>query len=158
MATELSVWLVPVAGDAASLSQYIARCSQALGSPLFPPHVTLCTEPAVTTLAAVGAFSELPLTASFTALDFGDDYFHGCYLRAEQDKALRELQERSVAALGGTAPQGYPPHLSLAYGVLSDEQRATAAALITELPLQVAFDRLELWESSGPVSSWRKLA
>lgn len=158
MATELSVWLVPVARDTATLSQYIERCAKALGSPVFPPHVTLCTDPAVTTLAAVGAFSELPLSATFTTLDFGDDYFHGCYLRAEQDKALRELQARSVAALGGAVPQGYPPHLSLAYGVLSDEQRATAAALIKELPLQLGFDRLELWESSGPVSSWRKLA
>ena len=112
----------------------------------------------MTTLAAIGSFSELPLSATFTTLEFGDDYFHGCYLRAEQDKALRELQARSVAVLGGTAPQGYPPHLSLAYGVLTQEQRATAAALITELPMQIGFDRLELWESSGPVSSWRKLA
>jgi hypothetical protein len=157
MATELSVWLVPVAGDAALLAQHIERCSKSLRSPRFPPHVTLCTDPAVTKLAAFGAFGELPLSATFTALEFGGDYFHGCYLRAEEDKRLRELQARSVAALGGAVPQGYPPHLSLAYGVMSEEQRATAAALITELPMQIGFDRLELWESSGPVSSWRKL-
>jgi 2'-5' RNA ligase len=147
-----------MAGDAVSLEQYIERCSRALGSPLFPPHVTLGTRPAATTLAAVGSIAELPLSATFTALEFGDDYFHGCYLRAAEDKGLRELQARCVATLGGAAPEGYPPHLSLAYGVLNEKQRATAAALITELPVTVGFDRLELWEGSGPVSSWRKLA
>jgi hypothetical protein len=157
MATELSVWLVPVARDAAALEYFIERCSRALGSPRFPPHLTLCTDPAVTTLAAVGSLIELPLSATFTALDFGNDYFHACYLRAEEDAALRELQARCVATLGGTALAGYPPHVSLAYGVLSEEQRATATALITELPVTIVFDRLERWECSGPVSSWRKL-
>jgi hypothetical protein len=158
MATELSVWLAPAARYTEILERQIDRCSRVLGSPRFPPHVTLCTDPAVTRLAAIGPLSELPLSATFTALEFGTDYFHGCYLRAQDDGALRELQARCVAALGGTAPQGYPPHLSLAYGVLNEEQRATAAALINELPMQIGFDRLELWESGGPVSSWRKLA
>jgi hypothetical protein len=158
MATELSVWLTPIARDAAFLGQQIERCARVLGSPRFPPHVTLCTDPAVTRLAAVGSLSELPLTSTFTSLEFGRDYFHGCYLRADDDRALRELQARCVAGLGGTAPQTYPPHLSLAYGVLSEERRVAAAALISELPVQLSFDRLELWESSGPVSSWRKLA
>jgi hypothetical protein len=35
--------------------QYIERCLRALGSPRFPAHLTLRTDPAVTTLAAVGA-------------------------------------------------------------------------------------------------------
>lgn len=92
--------------------------------------------------------NELPLSATFTALDFGNDYFHACYyLRADEDEALRELQARCVATLGGAAPAGYPPHVSLAYGVLSQERRATAAALITELPVTIVFDRLERWEA-----------
>jgi hypothetical protein len=158
MATELSVWLVPTPRDSALLERQIERCASVLGSPQFPPHVTLCADPAVTRLAALASLSELPLTSTFTSLDFGRDYFHGCYLRANDDGSLRELQARCVATLGGTAPRAYPPHLSLAYGVLSEEQRIAAAALITELPVQIGFDRLELWESSGAVSTWRKLA
>jgi hypothetical protein len=158
MATELSVWLAPRARDAGFLEQQIARCSRVLGSPPFPPHVTLCTDPAVTRLIAVGPLSELPLIATFTALEFGKDYFHGCYLHADDDTVLRELQARCVATLGGRVPHDYPPHLSLSYGVLNAEQRARATALVNELPVQIGFDRLELWESSGPVSSWRKLA
>jgi 2'-5' RNA ligase len=158
MAKQMSVWLVPGPRETVFLEQQIERCSRALGSPPFPPHVTLCSDPAVTRLAAVGSLRELPLSSTFTALEFGDDYFHGCYLRANDDQALRKLQAHCVATLGGAAPRGYPPHLSLAYGVLSEDQRATAAALIVELPVQIAFDRLELWETSGPVSSWCKLA
>jgi hypothetical protein len=83
---------------------------------------------------------------------------HGCYLRAQDDAILRELQARCVATLGGTVPEAYPPHLSLAYGVLNHAQRAEVVAVVSELPLQVSFDRLELWASDGPVSSWRKVA
>jgi 2'-5' RNA ligase len=158
MTTELSVWLVPIARDAAFLQRQIERCARALGSPPFPPHVTLCTDPAVTTLVALGSLGELPLSPTFTTLEFGDDYYHGCYLRANEDQTLRDLQARCVAALGGNAPRPYPPHLSLAYGVLGEEQRARARNQLTKLPVQVSFDRLELWESSGPVASWRKLA
>jgi 2'-5' RNA ligase superfamily len=158
MTTELFVWLMPVPEDAAILEQRIEDCARVLGSPLFPPHLTLGTDPAVTRLAAVGPLSELPLGSSFAVLEFGDDYFQGCYLRAEEDAALRELQARCVATLGSAAPRAYPPHVSLAYGVLNAPERATAAALMTDLPVRIRFDRIELWESSGPVSSWRKLA
>jgi 2'-5' RNA ligase len=158
MAAELFVWLMPTPRDTTILAPRIERLAQELGSPTFAPHVTMCTEPGVTTLAAVGSLSELPLSLAFTSLEFGGDYSHGCYLTAKNDKAARDLQARCVATLGGHAPQGYPPHLSLAYGVLNEAQRAAAKAICGDLPLQVSADRLELWASDGPVSSWRKLA
>lgn len=157
MAAELFVWLAPTAKDAATLQKHIERGATLLGSTRFPPHVTICSEPAVTKLAAVGSLKELPVSIEFTSLRFGNDYFHGCYLAASDDAPLRELQARCVASLGGTVPGGYPPHLSIAYGVLSDDQRSAAVALV-ELPLVVTFDRLELWASDGPVSTWQKLA
>jgi hypothetical protein len=157
MAAELFVWLAPAAEDAAVLGKQIERSATLLGSPTFPPHVTICSEPAVTKLAAVGSLSELPLSITFTALRFGHDYFHGCYLEAAEDAPLRNLQARCVATLGGTVPGDYPPHLSIAYGVLTDDQRAATVPLV-ELPITITFDRLELWTSDGPVSSWRKLA
>ena len=134
------------------------RCAQAFASPTFMPHITVCTDPAVTTLAALDPLTELPLTLSLAALGFGNDYFHGCYLVPSHDRAARALQERCALTLGGKVPPQYPPHLSVAYGVLNREQRAQARTLITDLPLEVSFDRLELWDNAGPVSSWRKLA
>jgi 2'-5' RNA ligase len=157
MAAQLFVWLVPAAEDAAALQKQIERGASSLGSPTFPPHVTMCSEPAVTKLAAVGSLSELPLSIKFTALRFGKDYFHGCYLEAADDAPLRALQARCVATLGGTVPGEYPPHLSIAYGVLNEAQRA-AAVQLGQLPQKITFARLELWASDGPVSSWRKLA
>jgi 2'-5' RNA ligase len=157
MAAELFVWLAPAEHDATLLRKPIEQAASLLGSPAFPPHVTMCTEPAVTKLAAVGPLRDLPLSVTFTRLGFGDDYFRGCYLEAADDARLRELQARCVAALGGEAPRNYPPHLSIAYGVLNEQQR-TAVARLVELPRTLTFDRLELWTSDGPVSSWRKLA
>jgi 2'-5' RNA ligase len=153
-----SVWLVPSVGDASALRSLIERCATALGSPTFPPHITLCTQSSAATLAAVSRSLPPPLPLTLTSVDFGDDYFHGCYLEAKDDTAVRALQTQCAAALGAKVPERYPPHLSLAYGVLSDEQRKMALALVTELPMQVTFEGLELWASDGPVSEWRKLA
>jgi 2'-5' RNA ligase len=157
MAAQLFVWLVPAAEEAAALRKQIERSASLFDAPKFPPHVTMCSEPAVTELAAVGSLSELPLSITFTALRFGKDYFHGCYLEAAEHEPLRAIQARCVATLGGTVPREYPPHLSLAYGVLNEAQQA-AALQLTQLPQKITFHRLELWTSDGPVSSWRKLA
>lgn len=158
MATELSVWLVPAAGDDATLRALIERYAKALGSPSFPPHVTMGTDPAVTILSVVGPAAELRLTLSMDRLEFGADYFHGCYLTASDDLAARQLQQRCAATLGAQVPTKYPPHLSLAYGVLDAEQRQAARALSPPLPLRITFTRLALWATEGPVASWHELA
>jgi hypothetical protein len=157
MTAKLSVWLVPIARDDSMLQRYVERLAAALGSPAFPPHVTMCSDPAVTTLTAVGPAADLRLSLGLDALSFGDDYFHGCYLTASDHAPASRLQQRCAATLGAKVPENYPPHLSLAYGVFDDTQRATAQALVTDLPVHVTFDRLELWATDGPVSSWRKL-
>ena len=157
MALKLSVWLLPTAQDEPQLRALIARFAKALGSPVFPPHVTMGSDPPVTILAAVGRPEELRSSLSLDELAFGDDYFHGCYLTARNDTAARELQERCAATLGAKVRHDYPPHLSLAYGVLDEAQRTTARALLPSLPLHVSFDRLELWTTEGPVSAWHKV-
>lgn len=113
----------------------------------------MCTDPAVTTLGVVAPRAQLQLQLCMDSVEFGDDYFHGCYLRASDDAAARALQEHCAATLGCQSPRKFPPHVSLAYGVLDEAQRAAVRALLTDLPLLVAFDRLELWATDGPMSS-----
>lgn len=152
-----SVWLLPTARDAPALQALVDRCTSRLGAPSFAPHVTICTQPAVPTLTDAAWSGALPLTLELCAVDFGDDYFHGCYLVARDAAAVRALQARCASTLNATVPERYPPHLSLAYGVLSPEQRGAASSLITGLPLVVTFERVELWVTDGPVPSWHKL-
>lgn len=150
-----SVWLRPAAEDEPRLSQLIERCAKAFGSPSFVPHITLCSEPAVTSIAGIGLELELPLTLTLTSVSFDRDYFHACYLLLRDDASVLGLQARSATALRGRVQPGYPPHLSLAYGGLSDAQREGVAELIGPLPLTATFDRIQIWETGGAVADWR---
>src|SRR5688572_22090615 len=139
MALKLSVWLVPTVEDEPKLRALMERFAKALGSPVFPPHVTMGADPRVPILSAVGPAEELRLSLGLDELAFGDDYFHGCYLTASNDAAARQLQERCAGTLGAKVRHEYPPHLSLAYGVFDEAQRATARTLLPDLPLDVSF-------------------
>jgi hypothetical protein len=150
-----SVWLRPAAEDAPGLQAWIERCSAAFGSPRFVPHITLCTEPALTSLANTGLQLELPLTLTVTSVGFGGDYFHACYLLLRDNAGVLGLQARSAAALHGRVPEQYPPHLSLAYGALRETQRREVGSLVTHLPLTATFDRIEVWETGGAVADWQ---
>ena len=152
---KLSVWLVPAPQGASVLADLIERGAKTFGSPAFPPHITLCGEPTETTLRS-DLVLELPLTVTFGGVGFGGDYFHSCYLTLRDDASVLALQARAATALGGRVPDKHAPHLSLVYGALTDEQRQEAASLVAHFPTQVEFDRVEIWETSGAVSTWRR--
>lgn len=150
-----SVWLCPSSVDAPRLRALIERCAAATGSPSFAPHITLVSEPASTSLANTALERPLPLTLTLANVEFGDDYFHACYLVLRHDTSLLDLQARSAAALRGRVPDRYPPHLSLAYGELSEAQQRKVMALVAALPITATFDHIEVWETSGAVADWQ---
>jgi hypothetical protein len=154
---KLSVWLMPAASDATRLSELIARCAHEFGAPTFPPHITLCSEPTETTASRGDLALELPLSLTFASVDYGTDYFHACYLKLRDDASVLALQARCAAALHGRVNEQYPPHLSLAYGGLTPQQRDQVPLLVPSLPLLARFDRLETWNTTGPVSNWQPL-
>lgn len=154
---KLSVWLMPAASDAERLAELIARCSRAFGAPMFPPHITLCSEPAETSASRGDLALELPLSLTLASVDYGTDYFHACYLKLRDDTSVLALQARCAAALHGRVKEQYPPHLSLAYGDLTPQQRDQVPLLLASLPLVAQFDRLETWDTTGPVSNWQPL-
>jgi hypothetical protein len=153
---KLSVWLVPALGDAPRLAQLIERFAEELGAPVFPPHITLCSEPEETGLPFDPA-PKLPVSVAFDSVGFGSDYFHACYLRVQNEAAVLGLSARCAAALRGRVPERYPPHLSLTYGVLTEPQRAKAAGLLPSFPVRAELDRIEIWETGGAVSQWRRV-
>jgi hypothetical protein len=153
---KLSTWLVPAAATEARLETLVGRFCAVFGSPRFPPHITLCGECLPELLGRGQLLETRALSLTLASLAFGDDYFHGCYLEVTENAQLQQLQKRCSAALGGKVPAGYPPHLSLAYGVLNPAQRQEAESLLGRLPIPVDFDRIEVWQTNGPVPAWRK--
>jgi hypothetical protein len=154
---KLSVWLMPGVADAPLLAAVIARYAQAFRAPTFPPHITMCTAALDAASVRADLAIELPTSLTFASVGFGSDYFHACYLRLRDDASVLALQARCAAALRGQVPEKYPPHLSLTYANLADEQREQATSLLPSLPLQAHFDRLETWDTTGAVSTWHRI-
>lgn len=149
-----SLWLMPVASDAARLSALVEHFSQAFRGPPVAPHLTL-TSP-LSSNAPSETFVVEPTTARFSRLGFGSDRHRGCYLEPDDPAELRALQDRAAAAVGGAVLRTHPPHVSLAYIVLDAPQRARARALFADC-LDVTFDRVELWSTDGPEPTWHRI-
>lgn len=153
----LSLWLMPAREDAQRLGALLERCALATGSPRFLPHLTLCRDvPPPSNKLRRPLASELPVQLALSGPNFGHDYHHGAYLAATDGEALRDLQARCAAQLGAKVPQGYPLHVSLAYGLLDVVRQARVRLLGIAESQATTFDRLELWHTHGPVSDWHR--
>lgn len=148
---------MPTVADASRLGELIERYARAFGGPIFPPHVTVCSQLAKAAPIAHELCATLPLSLTLGRVAFGGDYSHACYLQLEDSASVEALQARCAAALGGRVAPEYPPHLSLTYGTLSPEDRDQATSLLPPLPLLAEFDHLEIWNTTGAVSTWHTL-
>lgn len=151
-----SLWLVPEKAETAALQRLIDTLATRCGGPCFPPHVTLCSGIAEGSNADL-SLSQLPLAAELGGVQFGQEFFHACYLPVEPSEELRKLQERCADAWQGKLP-AHPPHSSLFYGALGPEQQELARNVAQAAPAQLTLVRCELWQTGGPVESWRQLA
>jgi hypothetical protein len=153
-----SLWLMPAPEDAPRMTELLERCARALGSPRFPPHITLLSQLSDSAAELVELTPAQPLVVTFVNAVFGDDYFHACSLRLHDDAPVVAVSARAAALLGGRASEQYPPHLSLAYGVLDEAQRQALRALLPPLPLDAKFDRVECWQTGGDTSTWQRVS
>lgn len=170
-----SMWLVPDDADARALTavmRAIALSGAALpreeraqaAFPAFEPHVTVGF---VSRDAGVERMAQLldelaadtaPFRIDWAAVRTGPTYFQSLVLDARPAPELAALNARFQRAFG--LADGYTPHLSLAY--VDGVDAAALRALGDSVP--TAFVRggalmaaLELWFTSGPVSSWYRL-
>jgi 2'-5' RNA ligase len=157
-----SLWLMPEPSEGARLEALIARLASRLGTPPFPPHVTLLGSLPGTPEALLAATRALgretpPLPLRLTRSGGQDAFFRCFYAEVEASAALEACHARAVARLGARTPAPFFPHLSLVYGALSLEQKAALAAeLRPEAEARtVGFTALRLVRTEGRVADWR---
>ena len=159
----LSLWLVPSEPARTELELLISRLGRRLGCPPFAPHVTVAfwdraAPPAAIEAAAAALARETrPVDATLVRVAAGCRFFQ-CVLAHLGDSAELRAPNAAVQRAFGTANL-YEPHLSLVYGDLPDATRRAVAleagALLAGRALTL--DRLQLWDTRGPVDAWALL-
>ena len=166
MRAEYSIWLLPEAGQVATLTRTVSRLSDELGGAVFAPHLTIQGDLALP-LEELAAFTaELAGRVDVqrwpvTEVENSAHFFRCLYLRFATTPGF-ELLQGAVRAMSKTTDGLSPfPHLSLAYGDAGPHHVQTRAALAGEcIGRDIVFDRLAISRSSKnlAIADWQNLA
>ncbi len=156
-----SLWLMPDGASAERLSALVSSLAARLGTPAFPPHVTLIhglvrDEEAIVDLTG-GLVEHLAgQSVSFGPVEAQPEFFRCLYLRVEPATSLRDAHALAAKTFGVPPDADYLPHLSLVYGSLdAAEKDRIAAAAVAEVPPTITLTAIEVWRTEGPVGEWR---
>ena len=157
------LFLEPEGGLQAWLKQCIEILSELQGGPVFPPHITLGRasgesdeEVMEQTQTLAEAFSPMPLRLG--ELGGEDTFFRAFYIHIEAPPILTIFHERVSDVFATQEPRTYMPHLSLFYGLPTQEMRTEMAKAIT-YPKGEEFiaTRMHLYRTQGRVEEWEKI-
>ena len=133
------LWLAPEGAVLQRLQHVVVQLAEKYDGPVFAPHVTLLSGlrgdegsliEANRTLADGLPSFELSLTKA----EAGHTFFQCVYMRVAEDPSLSEMR-RAAGEVFALPSDGYMPHLSLYYGDVSEERRAT---IVADIPRQAA--------------------
>ena len=157
-----SLWLMPEGESVVRLSALIAELAARLGTPRFPPHVTLIPGLVGDEADLAGRTVELSrrlpsLRVRLGPVEATGDYFRCLYLRAEPVAALRAAHSLAAEVFGVRDDPDFLPHLSLVYGNLEAAERRLTEEL-EDSPRAFEAVSLELWRTEGRVGEWERRA
>ena len=163
MTPRYSLWLTPPPPVYARFARLIAALSRRLGTPRFPPHITLAgagaerEEDAIARAKALAA-TLAPVPVRLLDIGYSDAYFRCLFIRAERSPALLAAHRAAARALGGEVSDDFMPHLSLVYGNLPVERKKTLIAEIgRRFDLEFTAAQTTLCLPAGEPDGWRTL-
>jgi 2'-5' RNA ligase len=158
-ATNIRLWLLPIAADTADFARQIERLSARLGTPPFLPHFTLA--PCVGDLYEANdrarhlASHLAPTPITLRDIAHSEQYFRCVFALAEQSDGLQQAH-RTACRYGGVLPDpNFLPHLSFVYGNLPASTReGLCSALQHFAGRRVIADRIAVCHIAGKVEEW----
>jgi 2'-5' RNA ligase len=160
----VSLWLAPEGEAGRRLGALIDRLAARLGTPAFPPHVTLLPGVELPDDEALEASRALarslpPLSVRLEDVEGSREFFRCLVVRAAADAPLLAAHAAAARAFARPADPDFFPHLSLVYGSLEGSvQRALAAEVRPLVPAAFAAATLRVWRTAGRVARWREVA
>ncbi len=153
--TKYSLWLVPSDENRTLLMETILHYSNALGTPIFKPHITLTSQLPGKVEELKEKTRKLAASIDVQRLTLGppahsNSYFQCVFLPVESNPLLLDayLTAQSVFIL--KRQKEYNPHLSLIYGNLNKRDREKIVAeLGDKLSDSIAFNAVCIYRASS---------
>ena len=128
------LWLAPEGDALQRLQGVVDELAEAYDGPVFTPHVTLLSGLSGAEASLIEANRKLAarlpkFQLSLTAPEAGTTFFQCIYMRVAEDPALSRTRHAAGEAFALPFAD-YMPHLSLYYGDVSPERRATILARV----------------------------
>lgn len=159
-----SVWLMPSAASAARFHQSMALLSSKLPGPIFQPHITLLGDLSIEAGALINKTAESVSglavgRARVAGVDGQESYFKSLFLDVVLPERFEIARAELAQSLNLLTFDQFRPHISLAYGAISNEYKRN---LIDEIASDIAgyefeLAAIEIVESANtiPVENWR---
>jgi 2'-5' RNA ligase len=156
-----TLWLLLAPEAHERFQALIAGLSTRLGTPLFPPHVTLLEglagsgEELRQRTRALAAAIE-PFEAHLLEAAWLDEYFRCLFVDVALSRALRDAREAARRVFDRRVTAEFRPHLSLVYGDLQEPEKEKILDDIGRyFDENVRIEELVLYETSGAPPAWR---
>ncbi len=157
LSNSYAIWLIPSADQFVQLQNLINTICKQLGSPTFYPHLTIISGIAIIDTAPIDRIVEKFCILDFVVNGLGmeQDFYRSLYLDLKSNEVLGEMRLRLLREYSMTLKKYYP-HISLLYGNYIVLQKEQLRSLIENaVPAQINCDRIQLWNTAGPVQEWR---
>lgn len=156
--SSFSIWLLLEKESRSNYRQITKSISKRLKAPIFEPHCTIygrlntdieILKPFVTELAK----NYNQFSASVKKIKSGDSYSKSLYVSIKNSGALKQLNTICKNKFSGLRKYGFDPHISIAYGIFSNEEIYFATKSII-IPDHVVFNGLSIVKTGKNVKNW----
>ena len=156
-----SLWLVPDASAERQFAEVIDYLGERFPGPRFAPHVTLLSglnddKDDLSAKTRELANELRSFNVSATGLAMEPYYFRNFYLKLESSANFLLAYQRAKQAFSESASSEFKPHVSLHYGTSPrDEKISMGEQVHSQLPSNIAIDKLYLVQITLAVPNWR---
>ncbi len=147
------------------LEKAIVSLATKYGGPVFSPHLTVLAglpdsdEATLIEKAETLSTSAHPLTLSLEGFATQDSYFKALYLTTTNQEQVMTLHQRAQELFNISDSKDYVPHVSLLYGLYSEEEKKESVATLASLiPISFPVSSLTLWKTPGETTTWKRIA
>lgn len=155
-----SIWMSPKGPTYLKLADIIGKLSREYKTPFFIPHITLIRglkedENSLISKCESLASKIKPFIIELAYPDFANSEYQSVFLRPNKTPGLMEARKKAEEIF--SKKDSYFPHLSLAYGNFTTDDKIKMISKINASDIEFEVEELSLLLTKGSPENWREI-